>query len=66
MKLKQHSPNLESEFASIQRRRVGAKAFYIEPWLILGASLLWVLVLPLAGLFWSGNALARRVSALPL
>lgn len=38
---------------------IGAKAFYLEPWLVLGSSLLWLVVLPFAGLV----ALADRVQA---
>jgi hypothetical protein len=41
------------------RRKVGAKAFYLEPWLICGSALLWLAVLPLASLLWSGREIAR-------
>lgn len=40
--------------------QVGPKAFYLEPWLIIGSVMLWLTVLPLAGLVWSGATLARR------
>ena len=49
--------------AKIRARLVGAKAFYLEPWLILGSFLLWLVVLPFAGLVWSGAELSRRVHA---
>ena len=40
---------------------IGPKAFYIEPWLIVGSVILWLAVLPLAGLVWSGTTLAKRI-----
>jgi hypothetical protein len=42
-------------------RPIGPKAFFLEPWLILGAALLWLAVLPFAGLVWSGTTFTRRV-----
>lgn len=33
-------------------QHLGAKAFYLEPFLILGSSLLWLAVLPFAWLFY--------------
>jgi 4-amino-4-deoxy-L-arabinose transferase-like glycosyltransferase len=45
--------------AVIKTRTIGSKAYYLEPWLILGSFLFWLLVLPFAGLVWSGTALAR-------
>ena len=38
----------------------GAKAFFLEPLLVLGSFLLWLVVLPLAGLLWSGAILWKR------
>ena len=45
--------------AVIGPRTVGLKVYYLEPWLILGSFLFWLLVLPFAGLVWSGATLAR-------
>lgn len=49
--------------ATILDRQIGPKAFYLEPLLILGSFLLWLVVLPFAGLFWSGIALLKWVRA---
>ena len=49
--------------AKMRGRLIGSKAFYLEPWLILGSFLLWLVVLPFAGLVWSGDVLSRRVHA---
>jgi hypothetical protein len=40
---------------------LGVKAYYLEPWLILGSSLFWLLVLPCAGLVLSASALTKRI-----
>ena len=45
-------------------REIGLKAFYLEPWLILGSFVLWLTVLPFAGLLWSGATLFKRIEAL--
>jgi hypothetical protein len=47
-------------------RRIGLKAFYLEPWLILGSFVLWLTVLPFAGLRWSGAALLKRIETLSI
>jgi hypothetical protein len=47
-------------------RQIGLKAFYLEPWLILGSFVLWLTVLPFAGLLWSGATLLKRIETLPL
>ena len=44
--------------------QLGPKAFFLEPVLILGSSILWLAVLPFAGLLWSGVTLFKRVGAL--
>ena len=44
-------------------RHLGPKMFYLEPWLVLGSSILWLLVLPFAGLVWSSTLLARRANS---
>jgi len=38
------------------------KAMFIEPFLIVASSLLWILVLPFAALFCSGLALSHQVA----
>jgi hypothetical protein len=48
-----------AEAYSSSHWHLGLKAFYLEPLLILGASLLWVAVLPLAAIVWSGTALTK-------
>jgi hypothetical protein len=63
MNLKDPFPAPLPRTARYHRRR-GPKALFLEPLLILGASLLWLVVLPLAGILWSGNTLARRAHAL--
>jgi hypothetical protein len=45
-------------------RQIGLKAFYLEPWLILGSFVLWLTVLPFAGLVWSGTTLLKRIESL--
>ncbi len=55
------SPPNEPEFPT--RQRIGAKAFYLEPWLVLASIILWLAVLPFAGLAWSAAALATRIHA---
>jgi hypothetical protein len=57
------SDPLATKAYSPPHRHIGPKAFYLEPWLILGASLLWAAVLPLGALVWSGTALAKGVGA---
>ncbi len=44
----------------LRPRKPGARAFYLEPLLVLGSIVLWLLVLPFAGLVCSAVALARR------
>ena len=39
---------------------MGLKAIFVEPLLIIGSSLLWLAVLPFAGLFFSGAVLLKR------
>ena len=58
VKSKAISPTMEPTLAA--HWHVGPKAFYLEPWLIIGSVMLWLAVLPLAGLVWSGATLARR------
>jgi hypothetical protein len=58
VKRKSISPTIE--LTSATHWPVGPKAFYLEPWLIIGSVMLWLAVLPLAGLVWSGTTLARR------
>ena len=41
-------------------RHLGLKAILVEPLLIIGSSLLWLAVLPFAGLFFSGAVLWNR------
>ena len=43
--------------------RLGIKALCLEPLLIVGASLLWLAVLPLAAIVWFGTTLTKRASA---
>jgi len=38
------------------------KAIFIEPFLIVASSLLWILVLPFAALLYSGLAISHRVA----
>ncbi len=45
----------------IVSRRIGPKAFFVEPFLMLGAAFLWFTVLPFAGLFCSGAVLAKKL-----
>ena len=40
---------------------LGFKAIFLEPLLILGSSILWLAVLPFAGLFWSAITLWKLV-----
>ncbi|MEO7723338.1 MAG: hypothetical protein ABIU29_01415 [Chthoniobacterales bacterium] len=42
----------------------GTKALYLEPLLILGSSLFWLVVLPFVGLFYSAAVLLRRAEGL--
>lgn len=49
--------------AVVPVHHLGLKAFYLEPLLVLGASILWLAVLPFAGLFWSGDTLLKRVGS---
>jgi len=44
--------------------RLGPKAIYLEPLLILGSFVLWLTVLPFAALLWSGATLFKRVLTL--
>jgi hypothetical protein len=44
--------------------RLGPKAVYLEPVLILGSFILWLTVLPFAGLVCSGASLFKRVVTL--
>lgn len=46
------------------QRPMGPKAFFLEPCLIVGSAILWLAVLPFAGLIWSGTALAKRTHLL--
>jgi hypothetical protein len=41
-------------------RRLGLKAIFLEPVLIIASSLLWLAVLPFAGLFFTGAMLLKR------
>ena len=61
MDAKSNPPATDEDLSLSQQ--MGRKAFYLEPFLILGASMLWMTVLPLAALVWSGGALAKRVHA---
>jgi hypothetical protein len=56
-------PIIEPQLA--MHRHLGPKAFYLEPWLIIGSVILWLAVLPLAGLVWSGTTLAKRTHLMP-
>jgi len=60
MNLKGPFPDTVLHTSHVRRLR-GPKAFLLEPLLIVGAFLLWLLILPLAMLVWSGNTLMRRV-----
>jgi hypothetical protein len=48
------------ETSSPPSRHLVLKRFHLEPWLVLGSPILWLLVLPFAGPLWSGTLLARR------
>jgi hypothetical protein len=41
----------------------GMKAIFVEPFLVLASSLLWIIVLPFAALVYSGIAISERVAA---
>jgi preprotein translocase subunit Sec61beta len=44
------------------QEEINMKAIFIEPFLIVASSLLWILVLPFAALFCSGVAISHRVA----
>jgi len=52
-----------TEACSFSHWRLGIKALCLEPLLIVGASLLWLAVLPLAAIVWFGTTLPKRASA---
>ncbi len=61
VKMKSYSPAIKvSELRPVHH--IGPKAFFVEPLLILGSSILWLAVLPFAGLFWSGATLWKRAA----
>ncbi|MEO7723731.1 MAG: hypothetical protein ABIU29_03450 [Chthoniobacterales bacterium] len=61
MKTKSYPPVIHTE--PVPSHPIGPKAFLLEPLLILGSSLLWVAVLPFAGLFCSVAALWKLTGA---
>ena len=60
MKTKTYPPAIRSA-AALPEHHLGPKAIFVEPLLILGSSILWLAVLPFAGLFWSGITLWKHV-----
>jgi len=48
------------EACSFSHWRLGIKALCLEPLLIVGASLLWLAVLPLAVIVWFGTTLTKK------
>ncbi|MEO5717801.1 MAG: hypothetical protein ABIR29_04425 [Chthoniobacterales bacterium] len=55
--MKKKSYSTPIDFEQIKAPTVGPKALLLEPLLILGSSILWLAVLPFAGLFCSFVAL---------
>lgn len=62
VKKKSYSPPISAE--PIPVHHLGPKAFFLEPLLVLGSSILWVAVLPCAGLFWSVAVLWKRTAGI--
>jgi hypothetical protein len=54
-------PPGKTTYLAVSHRDIGLKAFFVEPFLVLGAALLWLAVLPFAGLYCSGAALAKKL-----
>lgn len=59
------NPAIDSESLPATHH-IGAKAFYLEPLLVLGSSLLWLVVLPFAGLVVLACWVRVEAGSLPL